>query len=39
MGRIAIAKEVADLAVFLCSNRSGFSTGQALGMDGGCITH
>ena len=39
MGRIATAEEVADLAVFLCSEGAGFITGQAVGVDGGYVAH
>lgn len=38
MGRIARPSEVADAAVWLCSNRSSFVTGQALSVDGGYTT-
>lgn len=35
MGRIAVAEEVADVVVFLCSKRSSYMTGSALVVDGG----
>ena len=35
MGRIASANEVASLAVYLASDESGFTTGQAHIIDGG----
>jgi len=33
--RFATAEEVADLAVFLCSSRASFITGQCIALDGG----
>ncbi|MXN67456.1 SDR family oxidoreductase [Stappia sp. GBMRC 2046] len=35
MGRIGEPEEIADLAVFLASDRSSFITGQAIAIDGG----
>jgi NAD(P)-dependent dehydrogenase (short-subunit alcohol dehydrogenase family) len=35
MGRMGEPAEVADLVAFLCSERSGYVTGQAIGIDGG----
>lgn len=35
MGRIGTAKEVAELAAWLCSGRSSYVTGQAISIDGG----
>lgn len=37
MGRMAEPDEVAEAAVWLCSNRAGFITGQALQVDGGIV--
>lgn len=34
-GRLGEAREVADLAVFLCSDRAGYVTGQSVLVDGG----
>jgi NAD(P)-dependent dehydrogenase (short-subunit alcohol dehydrogenase family) len=33
--RFATAEEVADLAVFLCSSKASFITGQCIALDGG----
>jgi NAD(P)-dependent dehydrogenase (short-subunit alcohol dehydrogenase family) len=38
LGRIGKADEVADAIVFLASNRSGYTTGQRLVLDGGFST-
>jgi 3-oxoacyl-[acyl-carrier protein] reductase len=35
IGRIAEAEEAADLIVFLCSDRAGYITGDAINFDGG----
>ncbi len=35
MGRMGTPQEVADLALFLCSDEAGFLTGQAVPLDGG----
>ena len=35
MGRIGTAEEVADVIVFLLSDRSRYVTGQLIGVDGG----
>lgn len=35
MGRIGTAREVAELAAWLCSGRSSYVTGQAISIDGG----
>ncbi len=35
IGRVAAAEEVADLALFLCSSKSAYMTGQNLLIDGG----
>ena len=35
MGRIGLPEEIAALAVYLCSNDSAYTTGQALAIDGG----
>lgn len=35
IGRIAMAEEVADVVIFLCSPRSSYLTGCALIVDGG----
>jgi NAD(P)-dependent dehydrogenase (short-subunit alcohol dehydrogenase family) len=37
MGRIGQAEEIADVAVFLCSDKASFITGQALAADGGYV--
>jgi 2-keto-3-deoxy-L-fuconate dehydrogenase len=37
MGRMARPDEVADLAVYLCSDEAAFITGQALPLDGGVL--
>jgi NAD(P)-dependent dehydrogenase (short-subunit alcohol dehydrogenase family) len=37
MGRMAEPGEVADLAVYLCSDEAAFITGQALPLDGGVL--
>jgi NAD(P)-dependent dehydrogenase (short-subunit alcohol dehydrogenase family) len=36
-GRLAAAEEVAEAAVWLCSERAGFVSGEALGVDGGAL--
>ena len=38
MGRIAAAEEVAEGALFLCSDAASFMTGQVLVIDGGFVT-
>ena len=38
IGRMGIPQEIADLALFLCSNESSFITGSNYGIDGGYIT-
>lgn len=35
MRRMATAQEIADMAVFMCSEQSSFITGQAIAVDGG----
>ena len=35
MNRMARSEEVADLVLFLCSNRASFITGQTVVIDGG----
>lgn len=35
MGRIALAEEVADAVIFLCSPRASYATGCSLVLDGG----
>ncbi|WP_457618568.1 SDR family NAD(P)-dependent oxidoreductase, partial [Lutibacter sp.] len=35
IGRIAEPKEIAELAVFLVSDKAGFISGSAVGIDGG----
>lgn len=37
MGRLGQASEIADAAVWLCSEASGFVTGHALALDGGLV--
>lgn len=37
MGRLARPEEIADAAVFLCSERASFITGHALVVDGGVL--
>jgi NAD(P)-dependent dehydrogenase (short-subunit alcohol dehydrogenase family) len=37
MGRIGQPEEIADVAVFLCSDKASFITGQALAADGGFV--
>jgi 3-oxoacyl-[acyl-carrier protein] reductase len=37
IGRFATPEEIADVAVFLCSERSGFVTGAAWSVDGGAV--
>ena len=39
MGRIGKADEVAALAVYLGSDESAFTTGQAIAIDGGWSNH
>jgi 2-keto-3-deoxy-L-fuconate dehydrogenase len=38
IGRMGIPQEIADLALFLCSNESSFITGSNYGIDGGYVT-
>ncbi len=38
MGRIAAPEEVAECAVWLCSDASSFVTGHVLAVDGGFIS-
>lgn len=38
-GRIATRQEVADLVLFLCSERAGFINGQNIRVDGGAIAY
>ena len=38
IGRMGMPQEIADLALFLCSNESSFITGSNYGIDGGYIT-
>ena len=38
-GRLASREEVADLVLFLCSNRAGFINGQNIRIDGGAISY
>lgn len=35
LGRIGTVEEIADMVVFLCSDRAGFVTGEAIAVDGG----
>ncbi len=35
VGRVGIPEDIAEAALFLCSNRAGFITGQSLTIDGG----
>jgi A-factor type gamma-butyrolactone 1'-reductase (1S-forming) len=35
MGRMAEPEEIAEAAVWMCSSRAGFITGQVLQVDGG----
>jgi NAD(P)-dependent dehydrogenase (short-subunit alcohol dehydrogenase family) len=37
IGRIGQPEEIADVAVFLCSDKASFITGQALAADGGFV--
>lgn len=39
MGRFGVPKEVADVVVFLCSDKASFVTGDALPIDGGYMAH
>ncbi|MEZ5502243.1 MAG: SDR family oxidoreductase [Halioglobus sp.] len=38
-GRLATREEVADLVLFLCSDRAGFINGQNIRIDGGAVVH
>ena len=38
IGRMGIPQEIADLALFLCSDESSFITGSNYGIDGGYVT-
>jgi NAD(P)-dependent dehydrogenase (short-subunit alcohol dehydrogenase family) len=37
MGRLGRAAELADVVVFLCSDRASFVTGTAIRVDGGAV--
>ena len=37
IGRIGTSREVADLIVWLCSDRCGFMSGTNIPVDGGCV--
>jgi NAD(P)-dependent dehydrogenase (short-subunit alcohol dehydrogenase family) len=37
VGRLGTADEIADSAVWLCSERASFVTGQAIAVDGGFV--
>jgi NAD(P)-dependent dehydrogenase (short-subunit alcohol dehydrogenase family) len=39
IGRIAAPREVAEVAVWLCSDRASFVTGAAVPVDGGMVAH
>ena len=39
LGRMGTAEEVANLALYLCSDEASFITGQAYSIDGGCSTN
>ncbi len=38
-GRLASRQEIADLVVFLCSNKAGFINGQNIRIDGGAVRY
>jgi 2-keto-3-deoxy-L-fuconate dehydrogenase len=38
IGRMGSTQEIADLALFLCSDEAGFITGSNYGIDGGFVT-
>lgn len=37
LGRMCSGKEIADLAVYLCSDRASYITGQVIGVNGGMV--
>jgi 3-oxoacyl-[acyl-carrier protein] reductase len=37
LGRLGEAREIADVVIFLCSDRAGFVTGSAWSVDGGAV--
>ncbi len=39
LGRVANPAEVADVAVFLCSDRAGYMTGACVDVSGGMLMH
>ncbi len=38
-GRLATREEVADLVLFLCSDKAGFINGQNIRIDGGAVAY